>query len=135
MQGNRVISKINVVFWGLHLSLKCLSHKVSPLHRKHVCTGETRPDHTVEYCKDRLSMFWNRQLLSRLVDYKNSLNDTMRDCKKKSFFCQGFLVCNVLWSCGLGEAISGTPGSRSKISKGQKLKIKVLRKLKTQSAA
>lgn len=39
-------SKINVVFWGLHPFLKCLSHKLSPLNLKHVSTGETRPVHT-----------------------------------------------------------------------------------------
>lgn len=46
MPGN---SKINAVFWGLHLFLKCLSRKVSPLNLKHVSTGETGPDHTAEH--------------------------------------------------------------------------------------
>lgn len=65
---------------GLHPFLKCPSPKLSPLNHKHVATGGTRPVHT------------HRQLLSRLEDDEINLNDTMKDCKRRTIWNKNVLL-------------------------------------------
>lgn len=96
MWGNKVISKVNVVFEGLHLLLKCPNHKVSPFHQRHVCGGETSLDDTAVYCGDCVSVFQDRQLLPRQEDYKkNAMRDGTKRSKVSKFLKHlGGLMCH-----------------------------------------